>query len=215
MKNIPMFTTEAGTASLIFEEIPYKKEAYIRIHDTSSPQVLVDEAVSLCRAAGAELVFATGCAFLEKYPFHTEIVRMEYKKEILTTGKLKLVPVEPDTLLQWCDIYNENMRTVPNTATLYEAKLKKEKLLNNCYFVYEDINMIGIGVVRKGVIDAVVSLVRGRGKDVMLALCNALDDEIVSVEVAVNNLPAISLYKKMGFVEVESMSKWYCVYKSC
>ena len=31
MKDIPFFTTDYGVAGLILKEVPYKKEAYIRI----------------------------------------------------------------------------------------------------------------------------------------------------------------------------------------
>ena len=212
MKNITMFTTDAGAAGLVFEEIPYKKEAYIRIHAASAPQVLLDEAVSFCKAAGAENIYAMGHAILEEYPVHTEIVRMECDKQLLPISSLKIVLAVTNTLQQWCDIYNEKMRSVPNAATLYPSKLKKEQLAENCYFAYEDDKVLGIGMVRKGMVDAVVSLIPGRGRDVMAALCGILNDEIVAVEVAVNNAPAISLYKKMGFVEKKSISKWYCVF---
>ena len=33
MKDIPVFTTDFGVASLILKEIPYRGEAYIRIQD--------------------------------------------------------------------------------------------------------------------------------------------------------------------------------------
>lgn len=211
MKNIPMFTTEAGIASLILEEIPYKKVAYIRIHSSSSPEVLLNDAASLCKAAGAEHVYAMGHAFLEHYPVHTEIVRMECKKDDLPKAHLQLEPVSPETLQLWCDIYNDKMREVPNTATLYPSKLRKENLVDNCYFVYDTNRMLGIGMIHSGMVDAVASLVSGSGSDVVATLCSMLNDETISVEVAVNNIPAISLYKKMGFELKESISKWYCL----
>ena len=210
MKNIPMFTTDAGVASLILEEIPYKAEAYIRVHSATNLDKLIDEAVSFCKAIGADAVFATGHNFLERYPLHTQILRMECKKTELPTGTVRLQPVEESTLLQWCEIYNTYMRDVPNAATMTHSKAKALSL-DNCFYVYENGIMLGIGMVSDKGIDAVVSLVRGRGMDVMLALCTAVRSAVVSVEVASNNIPAIKLYQKLGFIRKEIISKWYCV----
>ena len=52
MKDIPVFTTEFGVASLILKEIPYRREAYIRIQTTQQPQELLKECISFCRMCG-------------------------------------------------------------------------------------------------------------------------------------------------------------------
>ena len=210
MKNIPMFTTDSGVASLILEEIPYKAEAYIRIHSASNPDKLIEETVSFCKAVGADAVFAAGHDFLERYPLYTQILRMECLKADIPAGTAKLQPVEESTLLQWCEIYNTYMKNVPNAATMSHGKAKGLSL-NNCFYVYENGTMLGIGIVSEGGIDAIVSLVRGRGIDVMLALCTAVSSAVISVEVASNNIPAIKLYQKLGFIRKEIISKWYCV----
>ena len=53
MKDIPVFTTENGAASLILGEIPYRGQAYIRIQDSLEPESLLKECVSFCRMCGA------------------------------------------------------------------------------------------------------------------------------------------------------------------
>ena len=49
MKNIPIFTTEYGTASLILREIPYKKEAYVA-NPSALPGRLRELALAFCLA---------------------------------------------------------------------------------------------------------------------------------------------------------------------
>ena len=58
MRDIPMFTTEYGVASLVLKEIPYRQEAYICILATEQPRELLDECISFCRVCGAEKIFA-------------------------------------------------------------------------------------------------------------------------------------------------------------
>ena len=43
MKDIPVFTTENGAASLILREIPYRKRAHIRLQATREPEALLEE----------------------------------------------------------------------------------------------------------------------------------------------------------------------------
>ena len=59
MKNIPVFTTPHGIATLILREIPYSGRAYILPQSAfTSEAELVRECAEFCRAAGAGQVFA-------------------------------------------------------------------------------------------------------------------------------------------------------------
>ena len=62
-----------------------------------------------------------------------------------------------------------------------------------------------------GVLDAVISEVPGVGKDVLIALCRALTEDTVTLQVASTNQKALRLYDKMGFVKVAELSTWYRV----
>ena len=77
MKDMPLFTTEYGVASLTLSQIPYTKQAYIRIQATAEPERLLTECIDFCKAAGAEHIFATGHSVCEKYPEHTKLLRMQ------------------------------------------------------------------------------------------------------------------------------------------
>ena len=62
MKDIGIFPTEYGVASLILREIPYRKEAYIRVQDVQPGALvqLLNECGDFCRACGAQTILWTG-----------------------------------------------------------------------------------------------------------------------------------------------------------
>lgn len=209
MKDIPVFTTENGVASLTFKEIPYTARAYITIHDTVAPGAFIQECADLCRAAGARSVYARGHSSLEVYPFHTAIVAMSCLRSELPETDAALFPVQPETLNRWREIYNEKMRDVPNAAYMSLADCEKLCQQGSAYFVHRGEALLGIGVASGGQINAIASVRPGSGRDVLLALCNALSDDTIRVEVASENIRAVHLYKQLGFVPVEELSKWY------
>ena len=215
MKNIPVFTTEAGVASLVLEEIPYKRVAYIKIQSSLTPDKLIKECVDFCRMAGAEKIYASGHDYLSKYPFHTEMIRMECDKSLLPLTQLKFQrkPIDTESVALWCDIYNKRMHDVPNAATLSVSAVKELISANVCFLIYEGQQLLGIGKIVGNKVDAVATVVPGRGADVMCALCSVIKDESILVEVAVNNIPAIKLYEKLGFQKKNVISTWYCVNK--
>ncbi len=211
MRNFPVFTTEHGVASLTLEEIPYKKVAYIRIQSSAAPQRLLSECVDFCRAAGADHIYATGDESLSRYPLHTTILRMACERVLLPATNAFLVPVQADTLDRWRMIFNQKMSGVSNAATMTAAAAKQVLAQGEGYFVYQEDTLIGIGKAKDDIVDAVISLVPGAGREVMLALCATLSSPRVFVEVASNNSRAIQLYKKLGFAMEEELSTWYKV----
>ena len=68
---------------------------------------------------------------------------------------------------------------------------------------------MGIGVAEGDTIEAVIAVKRGAGKDVLLAMCSVLFSEYIRLEVASNNIPAVRLYEKLGFIKTAEISKWY------
>ena len=211
MKNIPMFTTEAGVASLILEEIPYKKIAYIKIQSSITPEALLEECVSFCTAVGAERIYASGHEFLQSYPLYTEMLRMECDKAVLAPGNLNVCWIDENNVQQWCDIYNRRMYDVPNAATLTIQNVKKLIPEKVCCLVYEENQLLGIGKLDDEKVDAIASVVPGRGVDVMRTLCGLTRGDRVVVEVAGGNIPAIRLYEKLGFQKTDTISTWYCI----
>lgn len=81
MKDFPCFATDDGVASLIFKEIPYRQEAYIRFQDVQPGRFapFLQECVSFCRMAGAEKIYAQGHEELSQYPLHAAVYEMRGK----------------------------------------------------------------------------------------------------------------------------------------
>lgn len=209
MRDIPVFCSEFGAASLILKKIPYTKEAYIRIQDTLQPEQLLKECREFCIAAGAEKVYATGNDVLRAYPRHTTLLRMQCARDFLGETDAALFPVQEDTAEQWRVIYNEKMLRVPTATYLSLLDIKKIASEGNAYFVHRNHTLLGIGLVQNGNIDAIASVIKGAGEEVMLALCSAVQGDTVTLTVADNNLPAVNLYRRLGFLTVEELESWY------
>ena len=99
MKDIPVFTTENGAASLFLREIPYRKRAHIRLRATQEPEALLRECVDFCRACGAEWIDAAGLPYLETYPLIASILAMSRSLEGLPETDAALFPVLPETVM--------------------------------------------------------------------------------------------------------------------
>lgn len=211
MRDIPVFTTDAGVASLTLKEIPYRSDAYIRLQDTREPERLLKECCDFCIAVGAQRIYASGHAILEQYPFHTSVWRMSRLRDGLPKTDAALFPVQPQTLEQWRTLYNEKMRDVPNSSYMTMVDAKKLIERGSGYFVHRGDSLLGIGIATGEQIDTVIAAVPGAGQDVLLALSHALSGERITLEVASANSRAIRLYEQLGFLKTAELSHWYCI----
>lgn len=212
MKDIPVFTSEYGVASLILKEIPYRKRAQIQIQSSLEPEKLLEECVGFCRACGAEEILAAGHECLEKYPLLTEMWLMTCSRETVGKTDACLIPMTKQSVERWLELYNQRMADVPNAAYL-DARDGQEFLENgDCYFVYRDGTLLGIGKAAEDYIDIVIAAEKGMGQTVVQALCSVLTGETVRVAVAGANDRAVWLYERMGFVKTKVMSRWYQVF---
>ena len=61
MKNIPVFTSSYGIATLILREIPWNRTAYVLIRSVWNDQkaALLEDCKGFCRAVGAEEIYAS------------------------------------------------------------------------------------------------------------------------------------------------------------
>ena len=211
MKDIPMFTTEYGVASLVLKEIPYKATAYIKILGSLEPEKLLDECIRFCRMCGAEIIDATGDPILENYPLVTAIYAMQCPMGALAPTDACLFPVTEQTLSRWLEIYNERMASVPNAAYMDSRDGRELLETGDGYFVHRDGKLLGIGKAAGDTIDAVVATEKGMGETVVRALAGTLQSETVVLTVAATNNRALRLYERLGFVKTAELSRWYRV----
>ena len=211
MRDIPMFTSEYGVASLFLREIPYRGRAHIKIQSSQEPDKLLDECVSFCRACGAEWIDAAGHPYLEKYPLITTLLSMQCIRDAIPETDACLFPMTEQTMDKWLRICNERMADVPNAAYL-DSKDGKELLeKGSAYFVHKAGQLLGIGIAAGDFIDTVIAVQPGAGETVVQALASVLTGDPVRLMVAEANTRAVRLYERMGFVKVKELSRWYRV----
>ena len=211
MKDIPMFTTEFGVASLILREIPYQNTAYIKLHASLQPDLLLQDCVSFCRMVGAEQIYASGDTFLEQYPFYTAVWSMTCSKDSLSDTDAALWPVQEHTVQHFRQIYNEKVSGIPGGAWMTSADEKEIVRSGEGYFIHRDETILGIGWVRDNKMLFLASMQPGAGEDVVRALAHAITDDNVLLEVASENIKALNLYQRLGFIKTGEIVRWYQV----
>lgn len=212
MKDIPLFTTQYGVASLGLKEIPYRKEAYIRIRSTEQPEELLGECVSFCRACGAEKIYAKGHPVLCKYPLHTAVWKLSAIANPEEDKIENLWPVTEETVGTWRQFMNERLESVDNAATLEKQDEKDILSRGGAYFVHKDGALLGGGWLVDGELLLVASAVKGAGERVMHTLMSMQPQQRITLQVASTNFPALRLYERLGFVKTEEISRWYKVF---
>ena len=212
MKDIPMFTSEYGVASLILKEIPHKQIAYIKIHSSLEPEKLLEECIGFCRMCGADTIVASGHPCLDSYPLRTVIYAMQCPRDVLPETDACLFPVTEQTLTQWLQTYNQRMMGVDNSAYMDSRDGKEMLKCGDGYFVHKDGKLLGIGRASGDTVDAVIAVEQGMGQTVLSALSSILVGGIVRLTVAGTNARAMRLYERLGFLITEEISRWHMVF---
>ena len=212
MKDIPVFATEYGIASLVMKEIPYQSAAYVTVRDSLEPERLLDECIGFCRACGADRIYATGHSELESRPLYTAMWQMQCSLGALPDTDAALWPVQKNTLKQWQQIYNDKVRNLPNGAWMTDADARKMIEKGDGYFIHRGEVLLGIGRASGDTIDWVASLQPGAGRDVVLALSHAITGENVFLTVASVNIKAVKLYENLGFLKNKELSRWFQIF---
>lgn len=212
MRDIPVFTTEYGVASLVLREIPYRHEAYICIQSSLAPKQLLEECIGFCRACGAERVYARNHEFLEQYPLHCTILKMRGIARAEESKVENLWPVTEETVTRWRQFMNDRLKNVDNAGTL-ESQGEKEILeKGGAYFVHRNGELLGGGWLVNGELLLVASAIPGAGERVMHTLMSLQPDGEMELDVASTNTRAIRLYEKLGFIQTQELRRWYKVF---
>lgn len=212
MRDIPVFTSEYGVASLVLREIPYRQEGYICIQSSCQPEELLKKCIAFCRACGAEKIYARNHEILEQYPLHTAILKMRGIARVDETKVENLWPVTEETVSQWRQLMNERLKDVDNAGTL-ESQGEKEILeKGGAYFVHRNGELLGGGWLVDGQLLLVAAAVSGAGERVMHTLMSLQPDRAMELDVASTNTRAIRLYERLGFVKTEQLRCWYQVF---
>ena len=211
MRDIPVFATELGVASLFLKDIPYSETAYIKVRSSADPAAFLEECIGFCKAAGALHIFASGDVCLSQYPHSIDVYLMQ-RDRFPDFADALLFPVQEHTLDGWLDIYNRSMASVTKASHMSRndgLALLKE---HSAYFVHKDDVILGIGIVSGDKIQAIAACQKGAGETVLKTLCGALDTDVISLEVASDNVAALCLYERLGFIKVGVTESWYQVF---
>ena len=209
MRDFPVFTTEHGAASLILKEIPYRKEAYIRIQSTQEPEKLLEECISFCTACGAEKVYAAGHNILETYPLHTSVLQMQGELFISEEEIPAMFPVTEQTVAKWRALYNEKMKDVDNASTLEARDEARILSSGGAYFIHDSGTPLGIGWLEDNKLSAIAAIKAGAGELLCKAMQSLIPRQQIILEVASTNEKALRLYERLGFVNSAEVSRWY------
>lgn len=211
MKDMPIFDTEYGVASLVLREIPYRQEAYIIIQQASEPEKLLTECVSFCRACGAEKILARGTVCVEKYPLHCAIYEMQGQSRVDETKVAHLWPVTAENIEKWRQLMNKAMAPTDNAGTLVKAGEQEILDSNGAYFVHRSGELLGAGWIMGDELMLLAAFEKGAGERVLHTLLSTVPDKTLTLQVASTNLPAIRLYEKAGFIKTRELRRWYRV----
>lgn len=212
MENIPFFTTENGAATLILREIPFSGRGYIWLlgAEPGRTGALLEECAAFCRMAGARSLYARGEG-LEHLPVHARIWLASAEKSALPRSGARLVPLTPDTAEEYRTLLNRRMAAVPCSATLRPGNVQKLVRSGGGYFVERDGSRIGAGQIAGNELQLLTALVPGGGRAVALALAERCPGPEITVQVALENRKAASLYDSLGFRLLRETERWYRV----
>ncbi len=200
MKNFPVFPCSDGVVSLILNEIPYRKEAYILIRSIfGSPERLLRECVDFCRSAGADAVYVSGEGDLSHLPVYARLTERSLEKSLLPQTAARAELTENP---EWTELYNQSFRHVPNAKTYLETP-------ENAYFIYNGEERIGLGQIIDDELAAVASLKKGYGQDCVCALAKNISQTHVKLLCAEENYPATRLYDRLGFSRDRIKRIWH------
>ena len=219
MNNIPVFTAQGGTATLILREIPISGKAYVLLRTVLPGQGenLVAECASFCRMCGAEQIFAAWedgeLPFLS--PAYDNYL-LHVAKSALPEGRpVNLTPLTPENDAIYQRIYIRCFFHVSHALSYDRGQIARIYREGQKAFLALDADdkPYGIGELHGDELAAIAVLpkYRGMGTDLAVSLLQLCPGEDLSVTVASDNEAAMHLYEKLGFHLSGIESRWFQV----
>ncbi len=215
MKNIPVFTSSYGIATLILREIPWNGTAYVLIRSVWNDQkaALLEECKSFCRAVGTERIYASW--ELEELP-----AEPAWEMRIMTRPKaglpepeqpLTLEPLTKENSGDYLRIYNACFREVPCAASYDRTSLEPLYGEDLAWLAKVEGVYAGVAEISKAGLEGIAVLpeYRGLGYELALAVLPMVPSTELRLKVASTNRRAISLYERLGFVCAETEKRWW------
>ena len=216
MKDIPLFTGTHGLASLVLREIGISGRAYVVVRAVwkGQTEAFLQECLHFCRAVGAEQVYAS--YDLEELPAaHAyDMVAMEMEKAALPKGDpVELEPLSPQNGQAFLDIYNGCFRSVTGAAAYGKEDLNRLFDTDCAFLAKKDGKYAAIAEISETGLESIAVLpeFRGLGYDLSLTVLPMVPRKTIRLKVASTNEKALALYTRLGFVQRETVSRWYCL----
>ena len=215
MKNIPIFTGEHGTATLIFHEIPYSGRAYAIIRSVWEDRTaaFLEECRQFCRAAGARESY-TSWKLADLAAVHAyDMLTMACEKSALPRPQqpVDLEPLTPENSGVYLEIYNRCFRDIYGAATYEQSDLEPFYDEDVAWLARVDGAYAGVAEISKRGLEgiAVLPQFRGLGYDLALAVLDMVPRKTAELTVCSTNERAIRLYRRLGFRQTELVSRWW------
>lgn len=215
MKNIPMFTSSYGVATLILREIGWSGCAYVLVRSVWNDQTaeLLEECRGFCRAVGAERIYAAWETHALPAQHAYDMIAMTCPKAALPEPRkpVELEQVTPETAADYLKIYNQCFHQVPGAASYDKKSLEPLYGEYLAWLARADGQYAAVAEISKEGLEGIAVLpeYRGLGYDLAAAVLRMVPNTSVKLKVASTNVRARRLYERLGFTEAGIVTRWY------
>lgn len=215
MKNIPMFTSSYGVATLILREIGWSGHAYVLVRSVWNGRTaqLLEECRGFCRAVGAEEIYASWETNELPAEHAYDMIAMIRPKADLPepAQSVELEQVTPETAEEYLRIYNRCFRDVPSAASYDRKSLEPLYGEDLAWLARVDGQFAGVAEISKEGLEGIAVLpeFRGLGRELALSVLPMVPSPTLRLKVASTNRRAMALYVRLGFVREKLERRWY------
>ena len=215
MKNIPMFTSSYGVATLILREIGWSGHAYVLVRSVWNGRTaqLLEECRGFCRAVGAEEIYASWDTNELPAEHAYDMISMIRPKADLPepAQPVDLEQVTPETAEEYLRIYNRCFRDVPGAASYDRKSLEPLYGEDLAWLARVDGQFAGVAEISKEGLEGIAVLpeFRGLGRELALSVLPMVPSPTLRLKVASTNHRAMALYDHLGFVREKLERRWY------